>query len=390
MELDGDQENVALPGGIASSYYRRISRVPDDDSISQAGRTREDPTPTPRDRQPPTTATEFRQPSPTPTLPESPTSVVMGSSTPDINMLLTMLVSTQQKLVELQTQQALANQQPRDSGSGAKVADPVRFTGADQSKLEPWLFQISLVFGASPSCFRSDEVKITYALSWLAEPIQSHFAQLEKAGETHLRHDWKSFVDHLQSTFGSQDPVGDAVKALRTISMPENQQIMYYKLEFDRYASRVTNRYGPGALINFFYKGLPSRLKDGLLSFQIPTELRVLREITRMLDKQWWQRELEQGRGPAPPPTNSFSSHIRGMESNYRRDHPAKGKGSGPNNSNSPVGQSGASSGTGANTDRTNRGKTTNPTSASGPTKKIPTSLSTFKKNMAGKLGADG
>ena len=99
MELDGGQEDVALPGGIALSYYRRISRVQDDDSISQAGRPREDPTPTPRDRQPPATATEFRQPSPTPTLPESPTSDALGSNTPDINML----ISTQQKLVELQT-----------------------------------------------------------------------------------------------------------------------------------------------------------------------------------------------------------------------------------------------------------------------------------------------
>ena len=53
-----------------------------------------------------------------------------------------------------------------------KTKDPKPYDGNDPAKLRAFLSQCKLVFRARPDDFEDDEVKITYAVSWLKGTAQ--------------------------------------------------------------------------------------------------------------------------------------------------------------------------------------------------------------------------
>ena len=47
----------------------------------------------------------------------------------------------------------------------------------------------------------------------------------------------------MQMKFRLQDPSRIAIKAIETIQMPETQTIIYYDLEFEKYANQIQDGY---------------------------------------------------------------------------------------------------------------------------------------------------
>ena len=150
--------------------------------------------------------------------------------------------------------QMVQNLPQRDEGASVKVSDPFKYTAADRSKLDPWLFQLQLLFRASPNKFKTPISRVNCALSWLSESLQLHFSNLEQKNDSFL-HDWSIFEAELKTRFGPDDPVGDAAKNIAKLKMQDNQQVLAYDLEFDRYAVRLP--WGDSALAFHYYNGLP-------------------------------------------------------------------------------------------------------------------------------------
>ena len=217
----------------------------------------------------------------------------------DFQQLLAVLAQNQTMLLQMQQQQQQQQQQPQPAanpagadlatGSGVKVSDPVRYTGTDRGKLESWFFQLNLAFRSSPGKFRTNTLKIAYALSWTSESIQGHFHQLAEAGRDDLLNNWDAFSANMRSTFGLLDLVGDAADAISSMVMPDNQRTFYYALEFNKYARRLQGSYGDLALMRAYYKGLADWVKDDLAHYRKSNTLQELMENVTIVDQRHWE-----------------------------------------------------------------------------------------------------
>ena len=91
-----------------------------------------------------------------------------------------------------------------------KTQDPEPYDGSDPAKLCAFLAQCKLIFRARPDDFEFDDIKITYAVSWLKGTAQ-HWYEPNLALDEHklpdFAHNWHTFEETLKTTF--REPVTD-------------------------------------------------------------------------------------------------------------------------------------------------------------------------------------
>ena len=145
-------------------------------------------------------------------------------------------------------------------------------------KLRAFLAQCKLVFRARPDDFEFDNVKITYAISWLKGTAQ-HWYEPNLALDEHklpdFACDWHTFEETLKTTFGEPDPINTTTQKLDNLKMHNHHHITKYNVEFNEYAT--ITRFDERALYAKYYKGLAPRIKDGMVYSGRPDNLADLR-----------------------------------------------------------------------------------------------------------------
>lgn len=191
--------------------------------------------------------------------------------------------------------QAPAREPAREHRTRVKARDPDPYDGSDPSKLRAFLSQCKLVFRARPRDFDEDEVKITYAVSWLKGTAQRWYEPNLSLDEDELPDfalNWDDFEEALKTTFGEPDPISTASYKLDNLAMKNHYHITKYIVEFNELAA-ITG-YDERALYSNFYRGLAPRIKDGLAISGKPTTLDELRTKSQALDLRYWERKDEE------------------------------------------------------------------------------------------------
>ena len=179
----------------------------------------------------------------------------------------------------------------REHRTHVKARDPDPYDGSDPMKLRAFLSQCKLVFRACPDDFDDDEVKITYAVSWLKGTAQRWYEPNLSLDEEELPDfalNWNDFEEALKTTFGEPDPISTASYKLDHLAMKDHYHITKYIIEFNELAA-ITG-YDERALYSNFYRGLAPRIKDTLAISGKPTTLDELRTKSQALDLRYWER----------------------------------------------------------------------------------------------------
>ena len=186
-----------------------------------------------------------------------------------------------------------------------KTRDPDPYDGTDPSKLRAFLSQCRLTFRSRPHDFENDQIRITYAVSWLkGTALRWYEPNLDLPDDELPDHAlyWGAFEEALKATFGEPDPVTSATTKLDNLLMKDHHHITRYNVEFNEYAA--LSGYNNQALYTRYYKGLAPRLKDALVFSGKPATLAGLRTRAQALDQRYWERKDED----RPKPVTSQST----------------------------------------------------------------------------------
>ena len=175
-----------------------------------------------------------------------------------------------------------------------KARDPDTYDGSDPSKLRAFLSQCKLVFRARPHDFADDQVKITYAVSWLKGTAQRWYEPTLELHEDDLPDFaifWDDFEEAMKTTFGEPDPISAASYKLDHLAMKDSHHVTKYNVDFNKLATLTG--FDERALYAMYYRGLAPRIKDSLAISGKPDTLDELRTKAQSLDLRYWERKDE-------------------------------------------------------------------------------------------------
>src|SRR6266481_3974541 len=164
-----------------------------------------------------------------------------------------------------------------------KLRDPDPFDGSDTRKLCTFIIQCKLNFCDHSDLFQDDMMKVNYMLSYLKGMALDCFepALLEIPKPTWLS-DFTLFLEELEASFGSYDPIGKAEAELEGLRMQENHQAMKYFIKFMQLATCI--QWGKAALLQQAYNGLAKHIKNNMVHHDKPTTLPGLRTTAQPID----------------------------------------------------------------------------------------------------------
>src|SRR6266481_5624079 len=144
-----------------------------------------------------------------------------------------------------------------------KLWDPNQFDGSDTWKLCTFILQCKLNFRDRSDLFQDDTLKVNYMLSYLKGMALDCFKPtlLETPEPTWLS-DFTLFLEELEASFSSYDPIGKAEAELEGLRMQENHQATKYFIKFMQLAARV--QWGEAALLRQAYNGLTKHIKNNM------------------------------------------------------------------------------------------------------------------------------
>ena len=197
----------------------------------------------------------------------------------------------------------------------ATAQKPDTFDGSDPTKLPNFLTQCMLYFNSVPHLYQTLESQINFVVSYLQGMALDYFQpDILANANTAWRWDWEYFKDTLETNFGTIDPTGDAEDQIGLLKMKDNQKIVKYNVKFQQRASKLED-WGDKALRHHYYKGLPARIKDALaLRGEIPSSLVLLRDEAIVLDKRYWERQVESSRDSPASSSRNTDRRTRSPE----------------------------------------------------------------------------
>ena len=181
----------------------------------------------------------------------------------------------------------------RDSKkSRIKPKDPDTFDGSDPKKLNNFILLCTLYFRSNPA-YNDDSDKVTFALSYLRGTALEYFEPSLLSMDTipDWLDDWSLFVRTLRTQFGPVNPTADAEDALDNLKMRENQRILKYNVDFNRFA--VQTGWDDGVLRHRYYAGLAERIKDIMGQQGKPPTLAEMKTLAHSIDSRYWERLRE-------------------------------------------------------------------------------------------------
>src|SRR6266481_1464416 len=131
-------------------------------------------------------------------------------------------------------------------------------------------------------------MKVNYILSYLKGTALDCFEPmfLETPKPTWLS-DFAHFLEELEASFGSYDPIGEAEAKLEGLCMQENHQAMKYFIKFMQLAAHI--QWGEAALLCQAHNGLAKCIKNDMAHRDKLTTLLGLWKITQAIDTQNWE-----------------------------------------------------------------------------------------------------
>src|SRR6266481_6018569 len=173
-----------------------------------------------------------------------------------------------------------------------KLWDPDPFDGSDTRKLRTFILQCKLNFHDHSDLFQDDTTKVNYMLSYLKGMTLDCFEPtLLETPEPAWLSDFALFLEELEASFGSYDPVGEAEAELEGLCMQENHQATKYFIKFMQLAARV--QWGEAALLQQAYNGLTKHIKNDMVHHDKPTTLPGLQKVTQAIDVCYWECRTE-------------------------------------------------------------------------------------------------
>jgi hypothetical protein len=163
--------------------------------------------------------------------------------------------------------------------------------------------------------FSDDEVRVTFALSYLKGSPQDWFQSeiSHLASEGGKLPDWftdyATFLDELKRLFGPRDPITDAMNSLENLRYRDSGKATRYTIDFNRHARKTG--WNEQALLRQFYKGLPDRLKDEIARLGKPSGLKALQDMVATLDQRYWERQTEINRDKKSAASTSNSTSAK-------------------------------------------------------------------------------
>src|SRR6266481_5258136 len=144
-----------------------------------------------------------------------------------------------------------------------KLQDPDPFDGSDTRKLRTFVLQCKLNFRDRSDLFQDDTMKVNYMLSYLKGTALDCFEPtLLEMPEPAWLSDFTLFLEELEASFSSYDPIGKAEAELEGLRMQENHQATKYFIKFMQLAARV--QWGEAALLRQAYNGLTKHIKNNM------------------------------------------------------------------------------------------------------------------------------
>ena len=288
------------------------------------------PAPAPPPVQPPVPVQPPAQPPapiPPPAQPPAPVPPPAPLPAPDLALPQAMTAMTQAMTALLAQLQAppvapAAAQEPAAAPAARakiKARDPDPYDGSDPTKLRAFLSQCKLVFQARPYDFDEDQVKITYAVSWLKGTAQRWYEPTLALADDDLPDyaiNWDDFEEALKTTFGEPDPVSSASYKLDQLVMKDTHHVTKYNVEFNELAT-ITG-YEERALFAMYYRGLAPRIKDSLALSGKPDTLDELRTKAQALDLRHWERKEEDRYKPNASSSSSVKATPSAAQSSNR------------------------------------------------------------------------
>src|SRR6266481_5927814 len=173
-----------------------------------------------------------------------------------------------------------------------KLRDPDPFDGSDTQKLRTFVLQCKLNFCDRSDLFKDDTMKVNYMLSYLKGTALDYFepALLEMPEPTWLS-DFALFLEELEASSGSYDPVSEAEAELEGLRMQENHQAMKYFIKFMQLATHI--QWGEAALLHQAYNGLVKHIKNNMVHHDKPTTLPGLQKVAQAIDTCYWEHHAE-------------------------------------------------------------------------------------------------
>src|SRR6266481_6089465 len=157
-----------------------------------------------------------------------------------------------------------------------KLQDPDPFDGSDTQKLHTFILQCKLNFHDCSDLFQDDMMKVNYMLSYLKGMALDCFEpMLLETPEPAWLSNFALFLEELEASLSSYDPIGKAEAKLEGLHMQENHQAMKYFIKFMQLAACV--QWGKAALLHQAYNGLTKCIKNDMVHHDKPTTLPVSR-----------------------------------------------------------------------------------------------------------------
>ncbi len=202
-----------------------------------------------------------------------------------------------------------------------KLRDPDPFDGSDTWKLRTFILQCKLNFRDRSDLFQDDTMKVNYMLSYLKGTALDCFEPaLLETPEPACLSNFALFLEELEASFGSYDPVSEAEAELEGLRMQENHQATKYFIKFMQLAAHV--QWGEAALLRQAYNGLTKCIKNDMVHHDKPTTLLGLWKVVQAIDARYWERHAEVS---CETTTATTSGHRSEKSDSSKTDTKSKG-----------------------------------------------------------------
>ena len=236
-----------------------------------------------------------------------------------------------------------------------KAKEPDTFDGSDPKKLNNFILLCNLYFRGN-TAYDDDTNKVTLALSYLRGTALEYFEPSLLDGDDYPAwiDNWSAFVRTLKTQFGPIDPTADAEDAIDNLKMQDNQKIVKYNVEFNKFAIRT--HWDDQVLRHRYYSGLAERIKDIMGHYGKPSTLDEMKTLAHSIDSRHWERAREKsrsGRSKSDTPDKSDKAKSddkknqassSGHNHNHKDNKSKKQHGNKDNKSDKPSSSSGTNS----------------------------------------------
>ena len=180
------------------------------------------------------------------------------------------------RLMKLQAEELVELRRERDAGRNErqstnvsesatrykepKANDPEPFNGKHPERLQRWIMQCELVFRLQPERYSSDQIMVTYMISYLRGFAMDGVRPLVEMSETPWELETKeNFVEYLKANYGDPDEKGTARRRLNELDQTGSAAEYFSHL---RELFAILGWTDQGPIVARAIEGLSSDLKD--------------------------------------------------------------------------------------------------------------------------------